>query len=111
MTMVVEWNCSGGREISALWRRSPGVLGFGAGVVVAAEGVAELVWVTGKEFFVGWRRGLRLGLLLGLLLDSAAEGQRGEREKQERAEEGDVSCRSLLRREDQAVALFWWAER
>jgi hypothetical protein len=35
-----------------------------------------------------------------------AESQSRHREKQERAEEGDVSCRSLLER-DQAVA-FWY---
>ena len=57
----------------------------------------------GEGVLVGRRCGLRLGLLLRLLLDPAAEGQRREREKQKRAEEGDVSCRSLLRR-DQAAA-------
>src|SRR6185437_10147028 len=83
--------------------------GFGGGCCCRAGGGAGRVGVgDGKGVLVGRRRGLRLGLLLRLLVD-AAEGQSGEREQQNCAEEGDVSCRSLLRR-DQAVA-FWRGER
>jgi hypothetical protein len=48
--MVVGWNWSGGREMSAEWRRSAGDLGLGAGVVVVVVVDVESVWVTGKEF-------------------------------------------------------------
>ena len=44
--------------------------------------------------------------LLGLLLRLVAEGRNCEGQQQKRAEGGDVSGRSLLRGEDQAVALF-----
>ena len=60
----------------------------------------------GEGVFVRRRCGLRLGLLRGLLLSLANEGQSRKRQKQKRAEEGDMSGRGLLGREDQAVALF-----
>jgi hypothetical protein len=74
-------------------------VGYGEGVLVRRRlGLLGCLGVVDGERVLVRRR---LDLLLGL--EHEGEGRQGE--KQEGAEEDDVSGRGLLRREDQAVAL------